>query len=95
MDDGREPHIASEMKHGTRGGQHCRPEGKVHLHRSVPSKVCGIVSLGFCRPCHSEGVLPRGRSSGAVEQPPAKSSALGFPLRRFELPCAVRNASDS
>ena len=55
MDDGREPHIASEVKHGTRGGQHRRPEGKVHLRRSVPSKVGGIVSLGFCRPCHSEG----------------------------------------
>ena len=44
MDDGREPHIASEVKHGTRGGQHRRPEGKVHLRRSVPSKVGGIVS---------------------------------------------------
>ena len=67
MDDGREPDIASEVKHGTRGGQHRWPEGKVHLHRSVPSKVGGIVSPGFCRPCHSKGVLPRGRSSGAVE----------------------------
>ena len=95
VDDGREPHIASEVKHGTRGGQHRRPEGKIHLRRSIPSKVGGIVSPGFCRPCHSEGVLPRGRSSGAVEQPPAKSSASGFPLRRFKLPCADRNASDS
>ena len=95
VDDGREPHIASEVKHGTRGGQHRRPEGKVHLRRSFPSKVCGIVSLGFCCPCHLEGVLPRGRSSGAMEQPPAKSSALGLPLRQLELPCAIRNASDS
>ena len=95
VDDGREPHIASEVKHGTRGGQHRWPEGKVHLRCSVPSKVGGIVSSGFCRPYHSEGMLPRGRSSGAMEQPPAKSSASGFPLRRLELPCAVRNASDS
>ena len=95
VDDGREPHIASEVKHGIRGGQHHRPEGNVHLRRLVPSKVGGIVSAGFCRPCHSEGVLPRRRSSGAMEQPPAKSSALGFPLQRLELPCAVHNASDS
>ena len=95
VDDGRVPHIASEVKHGTRGGQHRRPEGNVHLRHSVPSKVGGIVSVGFCHPCHSEGVLPRGRSSGAMEQPPAKSSASGFPLRRLELPCAVHNASDS
>ena len=95
VDDGREPHIASEVKHGTHGGQHRRPEGNVHLRRSVPSKVGGIVSAGFCRPCHSEGVLPRGRSSGAMEQPPAKSSASGFPLRRLELPCAIYNATDS
>ena len=40
-------------------------------------------------------MLPRGRSSGAMEQPPAKSSASGFPLRRLELPCAVYNATDS
>ena len=94
VDDGREPHIASEVKHDTRGGQHHRPEGKVHLCRSVPSKVGDIVSPGFCRPCHSEGVLPRGHSSGAMEQPLAKSSASGFLLQRLELPCAVRNASD-
>ena len=75
VDDGEEPHIASEVKHGTRGGQHRRPEGNVHLRRSVPSKVGGIVSAGFCRPSHSEGVLPRGRSSGTMEQPPAKLSA--------------------
>ena len=84
VDDGREPHIASEVKHGTRGGQHRRPEGKVHLRRSVPSKVGGIVSPGFSRPCHSERVLPRGRSSGAMEQPPAKSSTSGLPLRRLD-----------
>ena len=30
-----------------------------------------------------------------MEQPPAKSSASAFPLQRFELPCAVCNASDS
>ena len=95
VDDGREPHIASEVKHGTCGGQHRRPEGKVHLRRSFPSKVGGIVSSGFSRPCHSEGVLPRGRSSGAMEQPPAKSSASRLLLRRLELPRAVRNASDS
>ena len=95
VDDGHEPHIASEVKRGTRGGQHRQPEGKVHLRRSVPSKVGGIVSPGFCCPFYSEGVLPRGRSSGAMEQPPAKSSASGFLLRRLELPCAVRNASDS
>ena len=95
VDDGREPHIASEVKHSTRGGQHCRPEGNIHLCRSVPSKVGGIVSAGFCRPCHSEGVLPRGHSSGAMEQPPAKSSASRFPLRRLELPCALYNATDS
>ena len=95
MDDGRDLHIASEMKHNTSGGQHRRPEGKVHLRCSFPSKVGGIVSPGFCRPCHSEGVLPRGRSSGAMKQPPTKSSASGFLLRRLELPCAVRNASDS
>ena len=95
VDDGRQPHIVSEMKHGIGGGQHRWPEGKVHLRRSFPSKVGGIVSIGFCRPCHSEEVLPRGHSSGALEQPPAKSSALGLPLRWLELPCAVRNASDS
>ena len=95
VDDGREPHIASEVKHGTHGGQHRRPEGKVHLHRSFPSKVGGIVSPGFCRPCHSEGVLPCGRSSGAMEQPPAKSSASGFLLWQLELPCVVCNASDT
>ena len=95
VDDGREPHIASEVKHGIRGGQHCWLEGKVHLSHSFPSKVGGIVSLGFCHPCHSEGLLPRGRSSGAMEQPPAKSSASGLPLRRLELPCAVRNATNS
>ena len=95
VDDGRQPHIVLEMKHGTSGGQHRRPEGNVHLCRSFPSKVGGIVSLGFCCPCHSEGVLPCGRSSGALEQPPAKSSTSGLPLRRLELPCAVRNASDS
>ena len=95
MDDGHEPHIASELKHGTSGGLHCRPEGKVHLCCSFPSKVGGIVSPGFCRPCHSEGVLPRGRSSGAMEQPLVKSSASGLSLRRLELPCAIRNASDS
>ena len=50
VDDGHEPHIASELKHGTSGGQHCRPEGKVHLRCSFPSKVGGIVSPGFCRP---------------------------------------------
>ena len=55
VDDGHEPHIASEMKHGTSGGQHRRPEGKVHLCCSFPSKVGGIVSPGFCCPCHSEG----------------------------------------
>ena len=95
VDDGCEPHIASELKHGTSGGQHRRPKGKVHLRCSFPSKVCGIVSPGFCRPCHSEGVLPRGRSSGALEQPPAKSSASRLPLRQLELPCAICNASDS
>ena len=95
MDDGREPHIASEVKHGTRGGQHHRPEGKVHLRHSFHSKVGGIVSPGFSRPYHLEGVLPRGRLSGAMEQPPAKSSASGLPLWRLELPRAVRNASDS
>ena len=95
VDDGHEPHIALEMKYGTSGRQHRQPEGKVHLRRSFPSKVGGIVSPGFCRPYHSEGVLPRGRSSGAMEQPPAKSSASGLPLQRLELPCAVRNASDS
>ena len=78
VDDGREPHIASELKHGTSGGQHRRPEGKIHLCRSFPSKVGGIVSPGFFRPCHSEGVLPRGRSSGAMEQPPAKSPLQDF-----------------
>ena len=95
VDDGHQPHIVSELKHGTSGRQHCRPEGKVYLRRSFPSKVGGIVSPRFCRPCHSEGVLPRGRSSGAIEQPPAKLSAFGLPLQRLELPCAVCNASDS
>ena len=95
VDDGCEPHHASEVKHGTCGGQHRRPEGKVHLCRSFPSKVGGIVSPGFSRLCHKEGVLLRGHSSGAMEQPPAKSSASGLPLRRLELPHAVRNASDS
>ena len=80
VDDGHQPHIVLEMKHGTSGGQHRRPEGKVHLRCSFPSKVSGIVSPGFCCPCHSEGVLPRRRSSGAMEQPPAKSSASGLLL---------------
>ena len=95
VDDGRQPHIVSEMKHDTSGGQHRPPEGKVHFRRSFPSKVGGIVLPGFCRRCLSEGVLPRGRSSGAMEQPPVKSSASELPLRRLELPCVVRNASDS
>ena len=95
VDDGREPHIASEVKHATLGWQHRRPEGKVHLRCSFPSKVGGIVSPRFSRPCHSEGVLPLGRSSGAMEQPPTKSSASRLPLWRLELPRAVRNASDS
>ena len=95
MDDGRQPHIASKMKHGTSDGQHRRPECKVYLRRSFPSKVGGIVSPRFCRPCHSEGVLPHGHSSGSMEQPLAKLSALGLPLRRLELPCAIRIASDS
>ena len=95
VDDGRQPHIVSEMKHGTSRGQHCRPEGKIQLRHSFPSKVGGIVPPGFCRPCLSKGVLPRGCSSGAMEQPLAKSSASGLPYRRLELPCAVRNASDS
>ena len=95
VDDGRQPHIVSKMKHGMNDGQHRRPEGKVHLHRSFLSKVGGIVLPGFCRPCHSKGVPPRGRSSGAMEQPPTKLSASGLPLQRLELPCAVRNASDS
>ena len=43
VDDGRQPHIVSEMKHGSGGGQHHRPEGKAHLRRSFPSKVGGIV----------------------------------------------------
>ena len=94
VDDGRQPHIVSEMKHDTSGEQHPRPKGKVHLHCSFPSKVGGIVSPGFCRPCLSEGVRPLGRLSGAIEQPPAKSSASRLPLRRLELPCAVRNDSD-
>ena len=51
VDDGRQPHIVSEMKHGTSGGQHRRREGKVHLRRLFPSKVGSIVSPGFCRPC--------------------------------------------
>ena len=95
VDDGCQPQLVSEMKHGTGGGQHLRPEGKVHLRRSFPSKVGGIMSSGFCRPYLSEGVLPRGRSSGAMEQPPAKSFASRLPLRWLELPCAIRNASDS
>ena len=94
VDDGRQPHIVSEMKHGTSGGQHRRPKGKVHLRRSFPSKVGGIVSPGFCRPYLSEEVHPLGRSSGAIEQPLAKSSASGLPLQWLELPCAVRNDSD-
>ena len=51
------------------------------------------MSLGFCRPCLSEGVRPLGRSSGAIEQPPTKSSVSGLPLRWLELSCAVRNDS--
>ena len=90
VDDGRQPHIASEMKHGTSAGQHRQPEGKVHLHRSFPSKVGGIVSPGFCRPYHSEGMLPRGHSSGAMEQPPAKSSASR--LRLWGWSCHVQFA---
>ena len=94
VDDGRQPHIISEMKHGTSDRQHGRPEGKIHLRRSFPSKVGGIVSPGYCHPCLSQRVHPLGCSSGAIEQPPAKSSASGFPLWRLELPCAVRNDSD-
>ena len=30
-----------------------------------------------------------------MEQPHAKLSALGLPVRQLELPCAIRNASDS
>ena len=43
VDDGRQPHIVSEMKHGTGRGQHRRCEGKIHLRRSFFSKVGGIV----------------------------------------------------
>ena len=84
VDDGCQPHIVSEMKHGTSGGQHRRPEGKVHFRRSFPSKVGGIVSPGFCHPCLSEEVRPLGRLSGAIEQPPMKSSASRLPLRQLE-----------
>ena len=49
---------------------------------------------GFCHPCLSEGVRPCGRSSGAIEQRPAKLSTSGLPLQRLELPCAVHNDSD-
>ena len=94
VDDGRQPHNISEMKHGTSGGQHRWPEGKVHLRRSFPSKIGGIVSRRFCLPYLSEGVLPCGRSSSAIEQPPAKLPASGLLLQRLELPCAVRNDSD-
>ena len=93
VDDGFQPQFVSKMKHGTGGGQHPRPEGKVHLHRSFLSKVGRIVSPRFCHPCLSEEVFPCGRSSGAMEQPPTKSSASGLPLRRLELPCTVRNDS--
>ena len=68
------------MKHGIGGGQHRQLEGKVHFRHSFPSKVGGIVSLGFCRPCLSEEMRPFGCSSGAIEQPLAKSSASGRPL---------------
>ena len=95
VDDGCQPHIVSKMKHGTSGGQHRWLEGKVHLCRSFPSKVGGIVSRGFCRPCHSEGVHPCGHSSGPLEQPLAKSSASRLPLQRLEVPCAICNDSDS
>ena len=79
------------MKHGISRRHHPRPEGKVHLRRSFPSKVGGIVSLGICHPCLSKGVLPCGRSSGAIEQPPSKSSPSGLPWRQSRLPCAVRS----
>ena len=95
VDDGCQPHIVSKMKHGISGGQHRRPEGKVYLRLSFPFKVGGIVSPRLCPPYHLEGVLPCGCSSGAMEQLPAKSSASGLPLRWLELPCAIRNASDS
>ena len=78
-DDGCQPQFVSKMKHGTGGGQHPWPEGKVHLCRSFPSKVGGIVSLGICCAYLSKGVLPRGRSNGTMEQPPAKSSPSGLP----------------
>ena len=80
VNDGRQPQFVLEMKHGTGGGQHPRLEGKVHLHCSFHSEVANIVSLGICHPCLLEGVPPRGRSSVAMEQPSAKSSAWGLPL---------------
>ena len=43
VDDGRQPQFVSKIKHGTGGGQHPRPEGKVHLRRSFPSKVASIM----------------------------------------------------
>ena len=70
-------------------------QGKRALQANGTVGSAHIESPRFCRPCHSEGVLLRGRSSGAMEQPPAKSSASGLPLRRLELPCIIRNASDS
>ena len=43
VDDGRQSQFVLEMKNDTGGGQYPRLEGKVHLRRSLPSKVAGIV----------------------------------------------------
>ena len=93
VDDSCQPQFVSEMKHGIGGGQHFCPKGKVHLSRSFLSKVVGIISPRICHPYLSEEVLPHGRSSAAMEQPHAKSSASELPLQRLKSPCALCNDS--
>ena len=55
MDDGREPHIASEMKHGTSGGQHRRLEGKIHLQCQFLLKLVALFKQDFAVPVIQRG----------------------------------------
>ena len=77
-------------------GNRIKHVNSVFMPKREPRSSCvpTIVSSGFCRPRLSEGVRTLGRSSGAIEQHPTKSSTSRLPLRWLELPCAVRNASD-
>ena len=55
VDDGREPHIASEVKHGTRGGLHRQPEGKVTCIVQFLLKFVALFHQDFAVPVIQRG----------------------------------------